>query len=203
MAREMAVAIEAWDTRLARALVRPLAGTRVSPSHVTAIGLIIGLGAGGLFATGSAAAANIAAGLFMLFLFLDHADGELARLTGKTSTFGQQFDSLAGSATLTALFIGMGIGLSRGEPGSTVLLLLGLAAGFSQIAITAVRMGIRRRFGTKPLAHPGRFGIEIEDALYLIGPATWLGYQVYFFVPFSLGTFGYLGWMVWLYTRGD
>ncbi len=192
--------IEAWDQRLVRAVVRPLARTPVRPNHVTALGLVVGLAAAGLFATGSEAAADVAAGLFMLVLFIDHADGELARLTGKTTTFGERFDSLVGSANFTALFIGLGYGLSGGPLGGTALG-LGLAAGLANPVITALRMAMRRRFGKAAVAHPARFGIEIEDFMYLIGPATWLGALAYFFVLFGLGTLGYLGWTVWRYLR--
>ncbi len=191
---------EAWDQRLVRVVVRPLARTPVRPNHVTALGLVVGLAAAGLFATGSVAAADVAAGLFMLVLFIDDADGELARLTGKTTTFGERFDSLVGSANFTALFIGLGYGLSGGPLGRTALG-LGLAAGLANPVITALRMAMRRRFGKAAVAHPARFGVEIEDFMYLIGPATWLGALAYFFVLFGLGTLGYLGWTVWRYLR--
>ena len=192
---------EAWDQRLARVVVRPLAGTAVRPSHVTALGLVVGMAAAGLFATGSAAAADMAAGLFMLVLFIDHADGELERLTGKMTTFGQRFDSLVDTANYTALFIGMGVGLSEGPLGAWALA-LGLATGLSNPVISAFRNTMRRRFGKAAVAHPSRSGFEIEDFMYLIGPATWLGALAYFFVLFGLGTLGYLGWTVWRYLRG-
>jgi len=54
---------------------------------------------------------------------------------------------------------------------------------------------MRRRFGKAALAHPGRFGFEMEDVLYVIGPFAWLGLLEYFLVAFSLGPFGYLLWL--------
>lgn len=191
---------EPWDQRLARAVVRPLARTPVTPNHVTALGLVVGLAAAGLFATGSAAAADVAAALVMLYLFIDHADGELARLTGKTTTFGQRFDSLVGAVNTTTFFIGIGVGLSERPLGAWALA-LGLAAGLANVVIAAFRIEMRRRFGSEAVAHPGRFGVQIEDFLYLIGPATWLGALAYFLVLFGLGTFGYLGWIVWEFLR--
>lgn len=189
-----------WDQRLARAAVRPLVRTPVHPNHLTALGLVVGLAAAGLFATGSASAADAGAGLFMLFLFIDQADGELARLTGKTTRLGQYFDSLAGVACYAALFIGMGVSLSAGPLGRAALA-LGLAAGLANLVIAALRTAMRRRFGTAAVAHPGRGGFEIEDAMYLIGPVTWLGGLAYFFLAFGLGTFGYLAWIVWEFYR--
>ncbi|MBI4591201.1 MAG: CDP-alcohol phosphatidyltransferase family protein [Candidatus Rokubacteria bacterium] len=191
---------QSWDQRLARAAVRPLARTAVSPNHVTALGLVVGLAAAALFATGSAPAADVGAALFMLYLLIDHADGELARLTGKATPSGQRFDSLGGAVITTTLFVGLGVGLSERPLGAWALA-LGLAAGLANIPITAVRLQMRRRFGSQAVAHPGRFGVEIEDFLYLIGPATWLGALPYFLVLFGLGTFGYLGWIVREFLR--
>ena len=70
----------AWDQRLARILVRPLARTSVHPNAITTLGLMMGLLAGYLFAQGDPVLANWAAGVFMFAAFVDHADGELARL---------------------------------------------------------------------------------------------------------------------------
>lgn len=189
-----------WDQRLARVAVRALAPTPVHPCHVTALGLGAGLSAAALFATGSTSAAGAAAGLFMLVLFLDHADGELARLTGKATTFGERFDFFTGGANYTALFIGIGVGLSQGPLGHPALV-LGLAAGLAQPVVMALRMVMKRRFGRTAIAHPGRAGWELEDAMYLIGPVTWLGGLQYFFVVFALGALGYLGWTIWEFRR--
>jgi phosphatidylglycerophosphate synthase len=188
------------DKRLARALVRPLARTPIHPSHLTALGLVAGLAAAGLFATGSAAAAHWAAGLFMLYLFLDHTDGELARLTGKITDFGGRFDFVVGGVNFTALFIGIGIGLHAQGLGVWALV-LGLAAGLANPAITALRMTTRYRFGYAAIAHPGRGGVEMDDAVYLIGPFTWLGGIEYFLLAFGLGTLGYLGWTLLKFLR--
>ena len=85
----------AWDQRLARILVRPLARTSVHPNAITTLGLMMGLLAGYLFAQGDPVLANWAAGVFMFAAFVDHADGELARLVNKTSTFGHYYDHVA------------------------------------------------------------------------------------------------------------
>ena len=185
-----------WDQRLAQILVKPLAATPIHPNHLTGLSSAAGLAAAALFALGGPVLVNWAAGLFMLAVFLDHADGELARLTGKTSSFGERLDSLVGSANFTALFIGIGYGLSRGPLGETALW-LGLAAGLANPVITALRMATKRRFGKAAVAHPARFGFEIEDFMYLIGPITWAGGLEYFFLTFGFGTFGYLAWTLW------
>lgn len=78
-----------WDQRIARALVRPLAATPVTPNQVTTLSLLLGVGGAVLLGFG-ATAAYWGAFLYMLAQFVDHMDGELARLTGQTSEFGHR-----------------------------------------------------------------------------------------------------------------
>ena len=193
---------KSWDQRLASVLVTPLASTSLRPNVLTALSLLAGLGAAGLFASGSEAAADWAAALFMLAVFLDHTDGELARMTGKTSRFGYRFDYLVGSVNYMLLFIALGVGLSGG--GGWIggfALALGLAAGLSNPVIVTLRMTMERRFGKRAVAHPRRGGFELEDFVYLIGPITWLGGLEYFFLAFGFGTVGYLVWTAWEFLR--
>lgn len=189
-----------WDQRLARAVVKPLAGTWVRPSHLTALSLFVGLASAALFASGSAKAADWAAALFMLAVFIDHTDGELARMTDKTSRFGHDFDYVVGSGNYTVLFIGLGVGLAQG-PMAGLALALGLAAGLSNPVIAGLRMKMEDRFGEKAVVHPRLDGFEIEDFIYLIGPVTWIGGLKYFFLLYALGTLGYLGWTIWGFLR--
>jgi archaetidylinositol phosphate synthase len=76
---------KAYDSRLARILVQPFADTSLHPNHLTTLSLLIGLAGAACFAFGSTASISLGAGLYMLSMFLDHTDGELARLSGKTS----------------------------------------------------------------------------------------------------------------------
>jgi len=185
-----------WDQRLAYILVKPLAATPIHPNHLTGLSFAFGLTAAVLFALGGPASVNWAAGLFMFAVFLDHTDGELARLAGKTSAFGHRFDSIVNAANYTMLFIGIGIGLSAGEMGSGALA-LGFAAGLSNPVILVLRIGLEGRYGAKAVAHPRYAGVEIEDLIYLIGPITWAGGLEYFFLAYGFGTFGYLAWTLW------
>ena len=98
-----------WDARLARWLVTPLAVSRVTPNHLTTVRLVVGLAGAAAFTPGTYGWSNIAALLVILSNFLDHTDGELARLSGKTSRIGHVYD-LASDATVTILlFVAMGV----------------------------------------------------------------------------------------------
>ena len=127
-----------WDQRLARWLVRPFARTPLRPNHITTLSLALGVAAGLLFARGETRAAGWGAALFMLARFVDHADGELARLTGKTSRIGYYYDYVAGALSSVALFAGIGVGYA-GRPLGGWALALGLAAS------VAARRGSRSR----------------------------------------------------------
>ena len=190
------MAIKSWDQRLAHVLVKPLVATPVHPNHLTALSFLFGLAAAVLFARGGPVQVNVAAGLFMIAVFLDHTDGELARQAGKSSPFGQHFDSAVNASNYTMLFIGVGIGLSDGWMGGWALA-LGFAAGLCNPIILFLRKGTERRHGAKAVAHPKYAGVEIEDIIYLIGPITWLGGLDYFFLAYGFGSFGYLSWTVW------
>ncbi len=185
-----------WDARLAQIVVRPLASTPLHPNHLTALGLLSGLVSAGLFAFAEPEYAGWAALLFMLAAFIDHTDGELARMTGKVTEFGRRFDSIVNTANYTMLFIGIGIGLAAGEMGGGALV-LGFAAGLSVPVNFVLRIGLERRCGAKAVAHPCYAGVEIEDFIYLIGPITWAGGLEYFFLAYGFGTFGYLAWTLW------
>jgi len=191
-----------YDQRFARMLIRPFASTFLHPNHVTAISLLLGLVSGVLFAVAAPGFEHLAALSFMLAVLVDHMDGELARMTGKTSTFGHYFDYIAGSLIYTFLFCGLGIGLYRREADEAALW-VGLAAGMSNLLIVSLRLAIERRHGAEAVAHPSSSGFEIEDFIYLIGPITWAGGLVYFFWIYGVGTLGYLAWSLFELVRRE
>ncbi len=115
-----------YDQRLARILVRPLARLAVSPNQVTTATLALALAGAGLIGLGPPAQ-HWGAGLFVLARFLDHFDGELARLTGRDSRFGYYYDYVVGALSYAALFLAIGVGQTA-VLGWWALLLGGLGA---------------------------------------------------------------------------
>ena len=173
-----------WDARLARLLIRPLVETPVHPNHVTTVGLAVGLAAAALYASGSWA--SLGALLFVFSAVLDHADGELARLSGKTSAFGHAYDRIADLVVKLALFTGMGLGLRHSALGRWAAV-AGVAAGLALIAIFLMRSEIARWRGLSALDQPSAGGFEIEDILYAIAPLTWAGWLLPFVVAAGIG----------------
>jgi phosphatidylglycerophosphate synthase len=163
-----------WDARLARRLVRPLQNTRVSPNHLTTVRLAVGLAAAAAFIPGTYGWSNLGALLLILSNFLDHTDGELARMTGKTSRIGHFYDLASDAAVTILLFVAIGIGVgARGNVGSTFPpILLGAIAGSSIAVIFFLRLRIEETAGKIGTRQPAAGGFETEDVLYLFPLAT-------------------------------
>jgi phosphatidylglycerophosphate synthase len=174
-----------WDQRLAHLLMQPLAATRITPNQITTLSLALGLLAAALYAAGGAVV-HLGGACFVLAFLLDHADGELARMTGRTSAFGHYYDLVAGGAVLVALFVGIGIGLQDGALGAWPLA-LGIAAALATAATIALRLELERRAGKDATRQPNMLGFEIEDLMYLVGPITWLGLLEPFLVLAGIG----------------
>lgn len=180
-----------WDQRIARVLVRPLVATAVRPNHITALTLLLALTAGVLFARGHL---DSAAGLFVAARFLDHFDGELARVQGTASRFGYYFDYFVGGLSYAALFVGLGLG-----PGADAFGGLGLVLGFGGGACAVLSLGINLGIdrvvgGGDAVRYPAIAGLELEDGIYLLAPVTWLGYLEPFFLLAGIGATVYATW---------
>jgi len=163
-----------WDARLARRLVAPLIHSWVTPNHLTTLRLGVGLAAAAAFAPGSYGWSNLAALLLVLSNFLDHTDGELARMSGKTSRIGHLYDLASDAAVTILLFIAIGVGLA-GKPGVDLIFppaALGVVAGTAIALIFFLRMRIEELHGKTATRQASLGGFETEDVLYLFPLAT-------------------------------
>ena len=189
-----------WDQRLARMLVRPLARIGASPNQVTTLGLMAGLAAGWLFARGGQSV-HWGAMLFMCAAFMDHMDGELARLTGKTSRFGHYYDHFAAFTSYVVLFLGMGVGLRTSRLGELAPLLGGLT-GLAVAGSFGFRIWIEERFGKGMVQQDNFAGFQAEDGLYIVGPATWCGGVLPLLLAAAVGAPLFLLFVMWAAWRG-
>jgi phosphatidylglycerophosphate synthase len=163
-----------WDARLARRLVAPLIHSWVTPNHLTTLRLAVGLAAAAAFIPGSYGWSNLAALLLVLSNFLDHTDGELARMSGKTSRSGHLYDLACDAAVTILLFVAIGVGLA-GKPVIDLIFApaaLGGAAGTSIALIFFLRMRIEELHGKTATRQASLGGFETEDVLYLLPLAT-------------------------------
>jgi archaetidylinositol phosphate synthase len=168
------VAGRPWDARLARRMVAPLIDTWVTPNHLTTLRLAVGLAAAAAFLPGTYAWSNVAALLLVLSNFLDHTDGELARMSGKSSRIGHLYDLASDAAVTILLFLAIGVGVSANP--AVVLpvapAVLGLAAGCAIALIFWLRMRIEDTAGKAASMQASVAGFETEDVLYLLPLVT-------------------------------
>jgi phosphatidylglycerophosphate synthase len=163
-----------WDARLARRLVAPLIDSWVTPNHLTTLRLLVGLAAAAAFLPGRYGWSNVAALLLVLSNFLDHTDGELARMSGKTSRIGHIYDLASDAVVTILLFIAIGVGVAA-RPGLDLALppaALGLLAGTAIALIFFLRMRIEELLGKAATRQASIGGFETEDVLYLFPLAT-------------------------------
>ncbi len=166
---------DTWIHRGVRVLVRPLARTRVTPNHLTTTRLLTGLGAAAAFAVGGDLWIRAGVALFVISMLLDRADGELARLSAKSSRFGQLYDIFADAVCDTSVLAGIGIGLSAG-PFGKLAVVMGLVAGLSVAFIFYLIMKMERDLGPGRGAFGAFAGFDADDIMVVIPIAMWLGY---------------------------
>ena len=185
----------ALDQRLAKFAARGLARLPVTPNMVTGASILVGVLAAGLFAQGGAVA-YWGASVFVVVVWLDHVDGELARQTGTTSEFGHYFDHAAAMLNYLMMFVGAGFGLDEGILGISELL-LGIGAGIGVAAIMSVRIYAEERISPSFVKQTVRAGFEIEDVLYIVAPITWVGGLDYFILLAGIGAPLFLLYVIW------
>jgi phosphatidylglycerophosphate synthase len=192
-----------WDARLARRLVTPLKNTRATPNHLTTVRLAFGLAAAAAFLPGTYGWTNMGALLLVLSNFLDHTDGELARISGKTSRIGHLYD-LASDAVVTILvFMAMGIGVGA-RVGAVLQMppaLLGFVTGSAIALIFYLRMRIERMGGKAASKQAALGGFETEDVLYVLPLVTILNGLTPFLIAAALGAPLFALWVVIDYRR--
>jgi phosphatidylglycerophosphate synthase len=192
-----------WDARLARRLVTPLKDSWVTPNHLTTVRLIVGLAAAAAFVPGTYGWSNVAALLLILSNFLDHTDGELARVSGKTSRIGHLYDLASDSVVTVLLFIAIGVGVGA-NPGIATWVppaLMGAVAGTSIALIFFLRMRIEGMAGKAASKQGSLGGFETEDVLYLLPLVTLCDGVVPFLMAASIGAPLFAIWVVIDYRR--
>jgi len=186
----------AYDQRLAKAVVAAIRGLPVSPNALTALGMLVGIISGVLYAEGTRGAMIGGSLLFMVAVWMDHVDGEFARATGKTSRFGHYFDHVAAMTSYCAMFVGAGFGLRDTWLGEWAVP-CGIAASVSVALIFSIRLWQETVFGKETTVQTVRAGFEIEDTLYAVGPITWVGLMPPFVAAAGVGTPIYLIYAIW------
>ena len=182
-----------WDARLAFQLIYPLRDSFVTPNQLTTLRLLFGLLAVWGLARGDYLSINLGAMCFAFSHFLDHTDGELARLTGKITPWGHVYDLFADGAVNILLFVGVGIGAAIRGFGHWDAL-MGLVAGLAVAAIFQMRAYIEGNLDRDAARQPHWGGFEIEDILYLMPLVTLLDGLHTFLILAVVGAPAFAAW---------
>jgi phosphatidylglycerophosphate synthase len=187
---------DTWTHRLARFVIRPLIGTGVTPNHLTTLRLLTGLGACACLAlapyqTHPGAFTLSGGALWVLSAFLDRADGELARIGNMMSPGGHRYDYLVDNGINCLFFLSIGIGLTHAT-------LFGHVLGRWSVALGVVAAGamflcnwMSERYEERvpgQRTFSGAWGFHPDDALYLLGPAAWIGLLLPVLIGAAVGT---------------
>ena len=174
-----------WDATIAAWMLRPIARfPLLHPNHFTGARLITGIYGSLLFATGSN---NLTAALFfVLSNFLDHFDGELARMTNRSSKFGHYFDLISDFIVTSGAFFCIGFGFyTKNE--NPLFILMGVFSGLSIMATFHMRHLIESKEGKKGTIQPSAFGFEAEDVLYFLPAIVFFDSLELFLLLASIG----------------
>ncbi len=161
--------------RVVRPAVRLLVNTRVTPNQVTTARLVTGIAAAAAFAEGSESLRSIGAALFVVSTLLDRADGELARLSGKSSPGGHKYDLVSDALSVALALAGLGVGLRDGAFGAWAPA-MGVLAGLGVSGILLLVMAVERRQGPRAAELPGFGWFDVDDAVLLLPLVVWLGW---------------------------
>ncbi|GAB3675012.1 CDP-alcohol phosphatidyltransferase family protein [Salinisphaera aquimarina] len=188
------------DARLARRLVEPLESTRATPNHLTTLRLVLGLSAAAFLAHGGLAWANLGAFVFAFSNFVDHTDGELARLSGASSRFGHWYDLISDALIHTLLFAALGYGLRAGVLGDWAVL-MGVIAGAAVAFIFWLHMHMESALGKADASLPAARYFEIEDVLYLFPLVTLFQIRTPFLIAAVIGAPIFAIWLGWYFMQ--
>ena len=166
---------DTWVHRGVRRLVRPLVDTPITPNHITTLRLAGGIAAAAAVASGTDEGFQLGALLFVVSFVLDRADGELARLSGKTSAWGHMFDLWSDAACNALIFIGLGIGLANGGLGAWATPMGFLSGGAIAVILWAV-VRVEAQDGARGAELGSIGGFDPDDAVLFVPLALALGW---------------------------
>jgi len=177
---------DTWLHRVARVGVRPLLGTAVSPNQLTTARLVSGLAAAALFGFGHPPYDYAAGALFLLSMLLDRADGELARIGGRSSAWGHSYDLLSDGLCNALVFVGIGVGLRGGTFGPAAVG-MGLVAGLAVASVFWLVLDTGESVGQQAAGLERTTAVDPDDAMLVVPIAAFLGLTEVLLIAASLG----------------
>ena len=178
---------DTWIHKIARVtIVRPLAPTRVTPNHLTTVRIIAGVSATVALGIGQPGWSAAGACLFIVSMLLDRADGDLARLTGRTSPGGHTYDLFADALCNALIFVGLGIGLRGSEFGFWAIP-MGLLAGGAVATVLLLVVRIEALQGARAAEIASFMGFDPDDAMLFVPLAILIGWHEGLLIAATIG----------------
>ncbi len=171
---------------MVRPAVRTLARAPVTPNQITWLRLLTGVAAALAFAQGEDVWRHWGAALFLVSLLLDRADGELARLSGKTSAYGHKLDLASDSLANGLAFLGLGIGL-RDETFGLWAPGMGVLAGLAVGAVLLLVVRVEMTEGLRAAELGSTAGFDPDDGMLALPLLIWLGFAELLLVLAAVG----------------
>jgi len=129
---------------------------------------------------------DIGAGIFLLSILLDRADGELARLSGKSSPGGHKYDLIADAVSNASIFVGLGIGLRESTLGYWGIP-LGAVAGAAIVVVLCQVMRTEAEKGARAGELRGVAGFDPDDAMLAVPLAIWVDWSDQLLIAAAIG----------------
>ncbi len=176
-----------WIHKVSRVMVKPLVNTPVTPNHLTTGRLLVGLAAAGCFVFNETNWNLIGAFCFLISMLLARADGELARLSGKSSRFGAIYDLVTDGICNAALFIGVGLGQMDTNLGIWAIW-MGIIAGISISIILYLVIQLATEVDASAAALDSFAGFDPDDAIAIVPIGVILGFAKWLLILAAIFT---------------
>jgi phosphatidylglycerophosphate synthase len=189
--------------RISRALTRALVGLGLTPNQVTFASLLAGVTAAWLLWNATPLSACLGVVAYSMAVILDHADGDVARLTFQESPLGARLDVLVDG--LVQALVMLALGVTAGRAGGWPALVAGIAAsaGAMLSAVFAARLGVGagRHAGARGLLDRlgNRDFVYLVLAVFVAG--VWLAPAILPLLVFVLAVGSQAFWVSCLVTR--
>lgn len=189
------------DRTVSIALSRRLIRVPVTPNGITLVSLIVGLVGAALLASADYWITLLGAGLLWITCVLDGCDGEVARLTLRTSRFGARFDVIADNIVHLAVFVAIPVHVARTRPELEVwrpaaALVVGVLLSMFSVWWLILRRPPERR-GRAQLVYER---IASRDFIYIICFLAAIGRLEWFLWAAAIGA-NLFALSVWLVSR--
>jgi hypothetical protein len=180
-------------------IARPLNAIGVTQKTVITVRLVIGL----LAALGLALGPtwfSVAAGLFLIGVFLQRADAEFCLLADEVNSVSDRYAYNTNNICNALAFLGLGVGLRFSEFG-LLAIVMGLIAGIAAVAFPWLIKRLEIIDGKRSAEFDGVAGVDADDLLLLVPFALWMGWAEALLVVAAFGGSALVGAMYVMHYR--